>query len=273
MENERHVGAVLLRVEDVEYSYGDRRVLAGCSFTVGRSEVVAVMGPSGTGKTTLLKLLAGVISPSAGRVLVQDRPENFGGRKTSMVFQNYCLFPWRNARENVEYPLEILQIGKRVRREAACAALDRVGMLDAAFKYPHQLSGGMKQRVAVARSIVVEPSVLLLDEPMSSLDLVSRNSLRLEFADLLHRSRSAVVLVTHDITDAIAFANRVLFLAGEPAHIVEDFQLAPGTCERPLVALRQKWRSYYPTILPASFDDAGGVARKWGWREDLVDNH
>jgi ABC-type nitrate/sulfonate/bicarbonate transport system ATPase subunit len=199
-----------LRVESVSRSFGEVEVFRDLSLDVARGEFVAVVGPSGCGKTTLLNLLAGFLEPSAGRVLRAG--------STRMVYQSDGLFPWRTAGENIAMGLRHIrdesERGRRLKE-----MLDLVGLNGFAGHYPHQLSGGMRQRVELARALAGDADVLLLDEPFSALDYLTRLRMRRELARMLEELPRTVVLVTHDIEEAAQLADRVLVLSERPARI------------------------------------------------------
>lgn len=208
--------------------YGTTRVLEGIDLAVGPGEVVAVVGRSGSGKTTLLRVIAGTIAPLAGDVRLLGGPPSEARRNKRIGFvgQNAQLHPWRTVLENVRLPLEVNPVdvdgGPSPDEWVA-----RTGLEAAARTYPHQLSGGMRQRVALARSLVADPAILLMDEPLSALDELTREDLRLELMGFWGTGRS-VVYVTHDITEAVWLADRVAVLHGRPARItgIVDVPLA-----------------------------------------------
>jgi NitT/TauT family transport system ATP-binding protein len=214
---------VLLRAEAVEKSFpGAGLVLGPCDLSVRRREVLAVVGPSGAGKTTLLHVLAGVLSADRGSVWFDGARLRRPSPRISVVFQEYGLFPWRTARQNVAFPLEVAGRPRRERYDRAERALAELGLGEDGDKYPHQLSGGMCQRVAIARAVVGRPDLLLLDEPMSALDPVTKRALRCLLDDLIRRTGLTTLVVTHDLTDAVGMADRVVVLAGHPGTVVAE---------------------------------------------------
>ncbi|GAA1988236.1 hypothetical protein GCM10009838_58810 [Catenulispora subtropica] len=207
-----------MRAERLQKTYpGSGLVLRSFDLTVHRQEVLAIVGPSGVGKTTLLQILAGLIPADSGEIWFDGSRLVRPSQRISVVFQEYGLFPWRSTRRNVDFPLEVARVPRRERRERTQQALDAVGLTDAADRYPHQLSGGMRQRAAIARALVVRPDLLLLDEPMSALDVMTKRKVRQQLADLVRRTQLTTVIVTHDLGDAAHLADRVVVLAGHPA--------------------------------------------------------
>lgn len=236
---------LILQAQSLTQSYRGQQVLGPCSIELYRGEIVAVIGPSGAGKTTLLRLLAGIGQPTSGQVLQYGQPVSSGNGGVAMVFQNYALFPWRTALRNVEYPLQIARVSKGERAARAKSALDLVGLSGAAHLYPHQLSGGMQQRVAIARAVVMRPSVMLLDEPLSALDPVTRQNLQSHFIDLFEKVSCAVLLVTHDLEEAVRLADRVLIISGSPGTIVAQYEITPNDPERHISALKSLFTAHH----------------------------
>lgn len=193
--------------------------LANITFEIDRNEFVVILGSSGCGKTTLLRLLAGTITPSSGRLVIGNRPILGPDPRVAMVFQEFVLLPWKTVLENVALGLKVQEHMESDRRYAIARNWIRtVGLEDVADAYPSDLSGGMKQRVGLARAFAVDPDILLLDEPFGSLDAQTRDRMQLELLDLWNREKT-VVFVTHDIDEAIFLADRVLVLSGRPATV------------------------------------------------------
>ncbi len=202
---------------------GGVTVLDEFDLHVPRGEFVAILGPSGCGKSTLLRMVAGLDRPDGGQVTVlgQD-PRQHRRRDVAYVFQDAHLLPWRSAARNVELPLELLGVGRQERREAAMAALAQVELADAAALYPLQLSGGMRMRVSLARALVTQPKLLLLDEPFAALDELVRLKLDEHLHRVWVRAGMTVLFVTHAISEATFLAQRVVVLSARPARIVSD---------------------------------------------------
>jgi NitT/TauT family transport system ATP-binding protein len=207
----------LLALTGVNHRFGAVGALADVSFSVAHGEFVAIVGPSGCGKSTLLNLCSGWLRPTAGSV---ERPE-----RLRMIFQQDGLFPWMTVSENIDLGLRHVTTGAEQRRRGE-ALLELVGL--AAFRnhYPHQLSGGMRQRVELARALGGDTDLLLMDEPFSSLDYLARLKMRLELARLLREQPRTVLLVTHDIEEAAQLADRVLVLSDRPGRIRNEVRLS-----------------------------------------------
>jgi len=188
----------------------------------------AVIGPNGCGKSTLLRVAAGLLAPSSGTVRVGDVPPRPGDGRVGLAFQQPRLIPWRTTLDNVAMPLELAGMEPGERRQRALVALERVGLAGAARLRPRELSGGMAQRAALARALVLDPPVLLLDEPFSALDALTRESFNAELQQLWLEERRTVVLVTHSVTEAIALADRVVVMTPRPGRVarVVDVDLA-----------------------------------------------
>ena len=192
-------------------------VLRGLDLEVGRGEFVALVGPSGVGKSTLLRVLMGLASPTAGEVITN--PDLDAERPMALVFQDARLLPWRRVVDNAAFGLEKTSISSADRRERAMSALGAVGLRDMAERWPHQLSGGQRQRVAIARALAVRPSILLMDEPFSALDVATRESLQDELVRLWSQTGKTVLFVTHDIDEAVYLADRIVALGGRPGEV------------------------------------------------------
>ena len=228
--------APILTVENVRVSFGDMVAIDGISLSVRHGEFVSLIGPSGCGKSTLLKAIAGLVEPAAGGIALADPHLRIG-----FMFQKPLLLPWRTTLDNVLLPIE-LQSGGRpgpADRDKAHRMLELVQLADFAGAYPHQLSGGMQQRAALARTLVCDPDILLLDEPFGALDELTRDVLNEEMIGIWESGEtrlSTVLMVTHSIPEAVAMSDRVVVLTPRPARLIEDVairELRPRHPENP----------------------------------------
>lgn len=193
--------------------------LADISVDVRDGEFLVLVGPSGSGKSTLLDLLGGLGEPTSGQILLDGAPVTGPGLDRGIVFQQYALLPWRTARANIEFGLEAKGIRRRGRREIAEHYLELVGLAGFGNRYPHELSGGMKQRVAIARSLAFDPEVLLMDEPFAALDAQTRESLQDELLRIWRATGKTVLFITHGIDEAVYLGQRVAVLTSRPGRI------------------------------------------------------
>jgi NitT/TauT family transport system ATP-binding protein len=216
----------LLAVERLNYVVGDAApltILQDISLTVREHEFVCIVGASGCGKTTLLRLIAGLLTPTAGAVTFRGRPVTGPDRALAIVFQDYAkaLLPWRTVAGNVELALESRRVPRGERRDIIARLLAQVGLADRADGFPVQLSGGMQQRLQIARCLAQAPQVLLMDEPFGALDAMTRQTLQDEVARLSAESGTTVVFVTHDLEEAIYLGDRVIAMESRPGRIGE----------------------------------------------------
>lgn len=199
--------------------------LAKTDLVIEPGEFVSLVGPSGSGKTTLLNILAGLLTPSRGQVRISGGDAGSGRPVVGYMTQHDTLLPWRRALQNVAFPLELAGVPKRERLDRAASLLDRVELSGFAGHLPHQLSGGMRQRVSLARALIYEPPVLLLDEPFGALDSVTRVSLHKVLVDVCNDLGTTVLLVTHDLAEAVSLSDRVLALAPRPGRVVREYRI------------------------------------------------
>jgi NitT/TauT family transport system ATP-binding protein len=220
----------MLRVEHIYKSYAIRghsgsvtqlKVLDDISLAVAKGEFISLLGASGCGKTTLLRLIAGLIRPDRGTIIVGEEPVRAPRKDLCMVFQNFGLLPWRSVIDNVAFPLELDGIGRAEREAAAADYIALVGLSGFERNFPHELSGGMQQRVGIARALVRKPLVLLMDEPFAALDAQTREQLQDEFLQIWSRLKMTVVFVTHAIDEALLLSDRVVVLRSRPGRINE----------------------------------------------------
>jgi NitT/TauT family transport system ATP-binding protein len=225
----------MIRFENVSKSFAPNSdppslVLSNIDLTVLDGEFVCVLGPSGCGKTTLLNLIAGFIFPTKGRVLFEGRQVTAPGPERALVFQDATLFPWLSVKKNVEFGLKLRGMKSDLLDETSLRYLDTMGLAKHAEKYPHSLSGGMRQRVAIARVLALEPKVLLMDEPFNALDANTRERLQDELLRVWMSHRRTVVYVTHSVDEAAYLADRIIVLGSAACGIFAD---RPAFLKRP----------------------------------------
>jgi nitrate/nitrite transport system ATP-binding protein len=212
-----------LRVEGVGMSFGSFDAITGIDLTIERGEFVSLIGHSGCGKSTLLNLVAGLLAPTAGALILAEREIGGPGPDRGVVFQNHSLLPWLTCFENVYLAVErVFDESKSLLEKRTSAALDLVGLTHAEHKYPHEISGGMKQRVGIARALAMEPKMLLLDEPFGALDALTRATLQDELMRIVERTGSTVLMVTHDVDEAVLLSDRVVMMTNGPAARIGD---------------------------------------------------
>ncbi len=251
-----------MRVERATRTFLDGQVVAfqDLDLEVRANESLCVVGPSGCGKTTLLRCLAGLIQPSEGSVYLDELPIKQPSANVAMVFQHFGLFPWKTVLENVAYGLKLRGVPKSHWAGRVRPYLDLVGLASCEGMYPYQLSGGMQQRAGLARALVLDPEVLLMDEPFGSLDAQTRELLQEELARILERERRTMVFITHSIDEAIVLGDRIVVMSTRPGRIREvievglprprDLQAVRGG--RRYAELREHiWQELRPEVLAA----------------------
>jgi NitT/TauT family transport system ATP-binding protein len=218
----------VISLRGVTKDFGDFTALDGIDLDVAAGEFVVLVGPSGCGKSTLLDLLAGLTTPTSGQLLLHGKPIDGPGLDRGIVFQQYALLPWRTALGNVEFGLEATGVPRRQRVERAREFLDLVGLTGFEQRHPHELSGGMRQRVAIARSLAYDPEVLLMDEPFAALDAQTRESLQDELLRIWERTGKTIVFITHSIDEAVYLGQTVAVLTSRPGRVKRTVRIDLG---------------------------------------------
>jgi NitT/TauT family transport system ATP-binding protein len=195
------------------------QVLLNVNFEVAQGEIVSLIGESGCGKTTLLRIIQGLVRRDSGTVMVDGASVTAPGRDRGFVFQQASLLPWRTARENVEFGLELQGVAKPERKERGMKLLELISLAHAADQYPHELSGGMQQRIGLARALAIDPAIMLMDEPFSALDAQTREVLQIELMRIHEHTAKTTLFVTHDLDEAIYLSDRVVVLAAKPGRV------------------------------------------------------
>ncbi len=224
----------LIDIQDIKKSFRKQReqellVLDQVAFPIRRGEIIALLGKSGSGKSTLLRIIAGLVQPTGGRVLYHGKPIEKPEPGLTMVFQNFALLPWLTVLENVELGLQAQRLPAAVRRKRALEAIDVVGLDGFESAYPKELSGGMSQRVGIARALAVNPEVLLMDEPFSALDVLTAENLRGDLVDIWQSEKTnikSILLVTHNIEEAAFLADRILIFGSNPGCVREEINVS-----------------------------------------------
>jgi NitT/TauT family transport system ATP-binding protein len=218
----------MITVRDVRKTFPARNgsaatiALQAVTLAVGTDEFVSIVGPSGCGKTTLLRMIAGLALPDAGAVEIDGRPVTGPGPDRAVVFQQFALLPWATVADNIAFGLELRGMERAERLAVADGLIHAMGLRGFEGHYPRQLSGGMQQRVGLARALAVNPAILLMDEPFASVDAQTRRTLQDDLLGLADRSRKTIVFVTHDIDEAVRLADRVVLMSPRPGRIVES---------------------------------------------------
>lgn len=219
----------MIQIESVtkKFKRGDHVVhaLGPVDLQIEKGEFITILGPSGCGKTTLLHMLGGFESASSGRVLLDGEPIGKPSRKLGMVFQEATLFPWKTVLQNIAWPIEQTGVSRTQALDRATEYLDKVGLHKFGKAYPNELSGGMRQRAALARTLAMEPEVLLMDEPFGALDAQTREEMQEELTRMWQTSGLTVVFITHDITESIFLGDRVVVLGGKPGLVMETCRI------------------------------------------------
>jgi NitT/TauT family transport system ATP-binding protein len=232
LKTPRRVEGEILSIKDVSRGFDKTQeellVLDGVNLTLHEGEIVGMLGRSGSGKSTLLRIIAGLIEPTSGEVSYLGKPVDGPADGIAMVFQTFALFPWLTVLQNVEAGLEALGVSAQKRRERALAAIDLIGLDGFENAYPRELSGGMRQRVGFARALVVDPTLLLMDEPFSALDVLTAENLRTDLLDLWTQGKmpiKSVMIVTHNIEEAVFMCDRILVLSSNPGRVIAEIEV------------------------------------------------
>jgi NitT/TauT family transport system ATP-binding protein len=240
-----------IEIRDVSLIYdtpaGRVAGVQGASFNIDQSEFVCIVGPSGCGKSTLLNIIAGFITPTSGEIRIGGKAVNGHGQDRGVVFQDFAqLFPWRTALGNVAFGLEMKGIGKAEREDVARKQLELVKLGKFVDSYPHHLSGGMQQRVAIARALAYNPAVLLMDEPFAALDALTRDDMQRLLADVWRETRKTVIYVTHNVSEAVYLADRVVVMTPHPGTVKIEM---PITLKRPRDPLSVEFLDFQKQLL------------------------
>ncbi|MEW6266060.1 MAG: ABC transporter ATP-binding protein [Thermodesulfobacteriota bacterium] len=216
----------MIEIAGVTKTYASKRgevcAVKDLSLAVEEGEFVVIVGASGCGKTTLLNMIAGFIKPSSGRIVLQGQEVLGVTPRCGMIFQQYALFPWKTVQDNVEFGLKMKGLAKKKRREIARRYLEMVHLQSFENVYPDHLSGGMKQRVSIARALANDPEVMLLDEPFAALDAMTRQVLQEQLVQIYEKSRKTIIFITHSIDEALLLSSRIVIMTARPGRIAQD---------------------------------------------------
>ncbi len=214
-----------ISIQNISQTFTGRTVLDQISLEIQKGEVIAILGKSGCGKSTLLNLIGGFEQPTEGKILFDNQVVTKASRRCIMLMQNYGLLPWRSVQKNVELGLEGMDLSKLERQQRARHYLKLVGLEDRMSTLPSKLSGGMQQRVAIARALAIQPEVILMDEPFAALDTFTRYYLQDELLTIQRQEHTTIILVTHDIDEAIYLADRIFIMGSSPGHIHRELAI------------------------------------------------
>lgn len=265
----------VVEVKDLSKVYFDQELektvlaLRNIDLEVKEGEFICLIGPSGSGKSTLLNLISGFFSPTKGKILVEGREVEGPGPDRGVVFQEYTLFPWLTISQNVEFGLKNIGVKREERRERAHYYLKMVGLSDFIDARPFELSGGMKQRVAIARVLALNPEILLMDEPFGALDAQTRQKLQVELLDIWRKDKKTVIFVTHNVDEAVFLADRVVVLTKRPGQIKRDLWI---DLQRPRDRYGEELsvikRMLLEELMSEAFLDQGKSEKAWEPKEE-----
>ena len=253
-----------ISVEGISKSFKGRKkgdpenvVLKDVSFEVQEGEFVSLLGPSGCGKTTTLTIIAGFQKPNGGKIVVNGKEVTKPGPDRSFMFQNYALFPWLKVGENIEYPMKKMKVPKEERKAKLKELLEMAQLTEYENYYIHEISGGMKQRVALLRSIACDPTVLLMDEPLGAVDFQMRQMLQVQLENILQKKKTTALMVTHDVDESIYLSDRVVVMSRDHGKIIEDLYI---DLPRPRDRTNPKYHEYVDKLTMILKDAlSGGV--------------
>lgn len=212
----------IVEIRNICMTYpGGCEALRGVNLDIPRSQLTTLIGPSGCGKTTLLKIIAGLIRPTKGEIAIEGKRVEGPGPERALVFQDFALLPWATTMRNVAFGLELRKVPRRQREKTAKAYIDQVGLSGFEKSYPHELSGGMQQRVGLARALAVDAAILLMDEPFASVDEQTRRQFQEDLIALLQREKKTVIFVTHSIEEAVYLSDRIVLLSPRPGNVMQ----------------------------------------------------
>lgn len=226
MVNEHTNSSIVLKNINLSYSqaFADIQALKDINLKFRDNDFVCVLGPSGCGKSSLLNIIAGYIKPSYGLVVIDEKEHKKPNPEVGVVFQQPNLLPWLNIEKNIEFGLKMKRIPKAERKEISSYYLEMVGLKSFSKLFPHQLSGGMKQRVAIARTLAADPKIILLDEPFSALDALTREKMQNHLKNIWEKTQKCLFFITHDVDEALLLAKRIIVMQGNPGRVVKDIK-------------------------------------------------
>lgn len=243
----------MLKLNNISKTYYHKKhkieIIKNLNFSVKNGEFIAIVGPSGCGKTTLLKIIAGLIKPSSGQIILDNRKILKPGRDRGMVFQQFTLFPWLTVKENISFGLDLRKIKPQDKNEIINHYLHLTDLKDFAGFYPKNLSGGMQQRAAIARTLANDPKIILMDEPFSALDSQTKENLQKQLEYLWSKSKKTIIFVTHDLEEALFLAGRIFILTGRPARLKTTMIVDLPRPRKPGIKLNSKFIKFRRALI------------------------